>query len=124
MLYLSLCQLWAGNSVNHFLSNEPVRTKKEKPRPPMRKPGEESRKKSVEDVRPYVLLRGCWKFLYLFVMIVCLPCIPFAWFIIFNLDHEMFTIKLKYRSIKISLSLSLSLSPLRFVKILLYFIAI
>ena len=40
--------------MSHFLSNEPVRGKKDKPRPPPRIPGEESRKKSVEDVKPYV----------------------------------------------------------------------
>jgi len=52
-------QLSAGNAVSHFLSNEPVRGKKDKPRPPPRIPGEESRKKSVEDVKPIeVKLQG------------------------------------------------------------------
>ncbi|XP_065072072.1 nck-associated protein 1 homolog [Rhopilema esculentum] len=44
-------QLWAGNSVASYVVDEPVKTKKDKPRPPMRKPGEESRRKSVEDVK-------------------------------------------------------------------------
>ena len=44
-------QLWAGHSVLSYTADDPVKNKKDKPRPPTRKPGEESRKKSVEDVK-------------------------------------------------------------------------
>eukprot|EP00794_Sanderia_malayensis_P017057 gene17057-18775_t len=44
-------RLNAGHAVNAFTVDDPVRnSKKEKPRPPVRKPGEESKKKTIEDV--------------------------------------------------------------------------